>query len=97
MYHETEGNPRFHVGDYVRVVDNPFWGCPFGWVGGMTLLCGKEVKITQAWWNYISKTYVYGVDHSGYAWCANCFNEIADTIHEQTESGFLEDFRNLFS
>lgn len=97
MYHETEGNPRFHVGDYVMVVDSPFWGCPFGWVGGMTLLCGKEVQITQAWWNYISKTYVYRANHSGYAWCANCFNEIADTTHEQTESGFLEDFRNLIS
>lgn len=97
MYHETEGNPRFHVGDYVRVVDNPYYDCPFGWIGEMTLFCGKEVQIRRVWWVLARNRYAYEIEGSLCVWCVNCFNEIADTIPEQTESDFLEDFRNLFS
>ncbi len=97
MYHETEGNPRFHVGDYVRVVDSPYNNCPFGWIGEMTRFCGEEVQIRDAWWVPDKRTYAYTVEGSGCAWCVNCFNEIADTIPEQTESDFLEAFDSLIS
>lgn len=97
MYHETEGNPRFHIGDYVRVVDSPYTNCPFSWIGEMTQFCGKEVRIIDAWWSFDKNTYTYQIEGSSCYWCANCFNEIADTIPEQTESDFLKAFNSLIS
>lgn len=97
MYHEAEGSPRFQVGDNVRVVDKPYINCPFVWIGEMTLFCGKEVQIRYAWWSGGKNAYAYEIDGSSCIWCANCFDETANTIPEQTEAGFLEDFRNLIS
>lgn len=97
MYHETEGSPRFQVGDNVMVVDEPYKSCPFCWVGDMTLFCGKEVQIRRVRWIDGKNAYAYEIEGSFCDWCANCFTEITDTIPEQTESGFLEDFHNLIS
>ena len=97
MYHETESNPRFHIGDHVRVVDSPYNNCPFVWVDEMTLFCGKEVRIIDAWWGFDTNTDTYQIEGSPCYWCTNCFNEIADTIPEQTESDFLEAFNSLIS
>ena len=97
MYYETAGNPRFHIGDHVRVVDSPYNDCPFVWIDEMTLFCGKEVRIINAWWNSVNNAYAYIIEGPSCVWCANCFNEIADTIPEQTESDFLEAFDSLIS
>lgn len=97
MYHETGGSPRFQVGDNVRVVDEPYKNCPFYWIDEMTFFYGKEVQIRRVQWNYEINAYAYEIEGSSCAWCANCFTEIADTIPEQTESGFMEDFHNLIS
>ena len=97
MYHETESSPRFQVGDNVRVVDEPYENCPFHWVDEMTFFCGKEVQIRRVQWIYGTNSYAYEIEGSSCDWCANCFDETANTIPEQTEAGFLEDFRNLIS
>lgn len=97
MYHETYDSPRFQVGDNVRVVDEPYENCPFCWIDEMTLFCGKEVQIEHRTWIERDNIYAYWIKGSSCSWCANCFDETANTIPEQTEAGFLEDFRNLIS
>lgn len=97
MSYERYGNSKFHVGDYVRVVDEPYDDCPFTWIDEMDIFCGREVLITGVGWSNNYNTYYYEIEDCDCEWCANCFYEIADTIPEQTELGFLEDFGELFS
>lgn len=69
----------FNVGDRVRIVDQPYFDCPFTWVGAMTEYCGMEVTITEAGYGiaeWVPEVYGYRVDDMFFVWCENCFAQI---------------------
>ena len=67
--------PKYQIGEAVRIVDTPYMDCPFTWVGCMNDFCGKEATIVDLYWNENRKTYGYMIDLDNYSctWCENCF------------------------
>lgn len=95
-YSKKELSPIFEIGETVMVVDNPYKNCPFYWTDEMTEYCGKEVHIRDRWYVPSKKIYSYLIDGSPFKWCTNCFVKIQDSMLEQTESEFFDDFSKLF-
>lgn len=67
--------PKYQAGDVVKIVDDPYYDCEFGWDGGMDRYCGIETTITNAEWRDWDGCYAYYIDADGghYAWCEGCF------------------------
>lgn len=87
--------PKFHVGDVVRIREDSYAGCPFGWNQKMSDFCGKEATITR--YRRFAAQGKYGyyidIDMGSYTWCENCFE--AQSAPDIDESD--EDISVLFS
>lgn len=79
--------PDFREGDAVRIVDDPFEGCPFDWAYEMDDFCGEETVITGSMWFEQHGEYGYFIaaDNGDYTWCRNCFAAAAPDIEESDE------------
>lgn len=62
---------EYEVGDLVRVVDEPYWQCPFNWVDDMTRCCGKTFKISGKFFDE-ERGFYYHLDGVGWNWCESC-------------------------
>lgn len=79
MLKETEGNPAYHVGDVVQVVDRPYSECSFAWTRGMDGYCGHITTIKIAYWSRAYETYAYTIaDTDDYVFCKDCFVPIEE-------------------
>lgn len=79
MLIETKGSPIYHVGDVVRVVDEPYTKCVFSWAHGMCKYCGKTAKISSVEWSGCYETYRYKIDITPtYVFCKDCFTPLVD-------------------
>lgn len=100
---ETKGNPTYHVGEVVRVVDRPYNQCPFWWTPGMNKYCGATTEIKKVPWSESRGCYEYKVFGCGnYSFCKNCFapQEEEDDIEynpTMTDSLILEQIAVLGS
>lgn len=67
--------PRFKIGDHVRIVDEPYEDCPHGWVSPMTHYCGRDAIITGVYAGTYEErdSYYLDVDDGYCSWCMNCF------------------------
>lgn len=79
--------PEFHEGDAVRIVDDPFEGCPFDWADEMDDFCGEETVITGSMWfeHHGEYGYFIAADNGDYTWCRNCFAAPVPDIEESDE------------
>lgn len=79
-------NPIFNVGDAVKIVDQPFYKCPFGWVDSMTSVCGRECTITQVCWHPGKRHHYYRTNIlPNIIWCKDCFEETDQTDLEESD------------
>ncbi len=74
--------PRFKVGDVVRVVEEPYFDCPFGWAPEMNKYCGLEAEIIAIDYGSNIKTSVYILKNIPWRWCENCFEPPDSDIKE---------------
>lgn len=81
------GITRFEVGDFVKIVEKPYVGCPFGWVREMNEFRGREARITDVSRNTNSTNdaYYIDIDHHSYAWCFNCFEHEPDPDIDESD------------
>lgn len=79
-------DPIFNVGDVVKIVDTPFYECPFGWVGSMTSVCGRECTITEVGWHPSKRHHYYRTNRlPNIMWCKDCLEEIDQTNLEESD------------
>lgn len=82
---------EFFEGDIVRIVEEPYEECAFGWAPGMDDFCGKEYVINKKEWSDFFDLYVYtlcdfrGIPQ-GFSWCEGCFNQPAPDFPIADES-----------
>ena len=96
MYEETLENPRFSVGDRVRVVKAK--GCSFGYAKNMDAYINREVVITNVNWN--ENRYCYGYrlnDDWHFVWDADCLEKIENTNDNfDVDNSAIDEFLNSF-
>lgn len=85
---------EFNVGDIVRIVDKPYYDCPFSWASGMDMYCSREAEIKSKEYSAYFKTYVYRIsaDNTNYAWCGNCFEPLQELEIETASDDELLEF-----
>lgn len=78
--------PKYKIGDTVRISDTPYMECPFIWVEEMTEFCGQEATIVDVYWAERHKAHGYilefGSDECYCAWCENCFGVVEPDLVE---------------
>lgn len=75
---------KYNAGDIVRIVDKPYYECPFTWVEPMSVFCGQVTTIRGVHWSNRLGCWSYYLDADDgmYSWCENCLmaaSEIEDT------------------
>lgn len=85
----SEREPRFKVGDRVRIAEEPFYDCNFGWENGMTNYCGREAIVTGVYPGTYDHTdeYYLDVDEGYFSWCMNCFILEPEVDIEESDKG----------
>lgn len=85
----SERKPRFKVGDHVRIVDEPYYDCAYGWDNGMTNFCGREAIITGVWTGNFDADdeYSLDVDEGYFSWFMNCFVLEPEVDIEESDKG----------
>ena len=75
---------RFEVGDFVRIVKEPYVKCPFGWVREMNEFCGREARITNVFRRATpaADEYYIDIDRQKYVWSFKCFEHTDPDINE---------------
>lgn len=86
-----EPQPRFQIGDVVRIVDTPYAECPFTWVDEMTEFCGKEAVVIDVCWYDRYNAYGYCLDTEDCycTWCENCFQIDAEIEESDIDLSIL--------
>lgn len=66
---------KYHIGDTVRIVEEPYDSCPFDWISAMDEYCGMSAIITDARYVQWANTWAYtiDIDESDCSWCEGCF------------------------
>lgn len=84
-----EREPRFNVGDHIRIVDEPYHNCAHGWDKHMSEYCGRDAIITGVWVSDCPENddYSLDVDDGYFAWCMNCFVQEPEVDIEESDKG----------
>lgn len=96
MYEETFGNPRFSVGDRVRVIKAK--GCSFGYVIDMEEYVNCEVVITDMDWSKYHNCYLYRLNNGlRFVWDADCLEKIENTNENfNVDNSVIDEFLSSF-
>lgn len=96
MYKETFENPRFSVGERVRVVKAK--ECSFGYAINMNEYINREVVITNVAWSENHYCYRYRLnDDFRFVWDAGCLEKIENTNENfNVDNSAIDEFLNLF-
>lgn len=88
---------RYKVGDIVKIVDDPYDDCAFGWdYGEMDRYCGVETTITKVVWDEYEGRYAYSIaaDDGDYNWCDGCLLQPDPELRESdVDLGILYNIR----
>lgn len=96
MYEETFENPRFSVGDRVRVIKAR--GCSFGYIKNMDEYINREVVITNMDWSEYRDCYRYRIDDElCFVWDADCLEKIENTNENfNVDNSVIDEFLSSF-
>lgn len=86
---EERREPRFKVGDHVRIVDEPYYDCAHGWDTNMSKYCGRDAIVIGVWESEYpgNDDYTLDVDDGYFAWCENCFVQEPEIDIEESDKG----------